>query len=114
MVLENEASSPLLLQGLDYLVNISYVDATEVFKTCLDYWNYYVPDVYTSACQVEPSALFAFTPQVPSRRRLLYAPILSKLRQLMICRMAKPEEVSEALLSAEGRTRRGGCCGEGP
>ena len=32
--------------GLDYLINISYVDNVEVFKTCLDYWNYFVPDVY--------------------------------------------------------------------
>lgn len=32
--------------GLDYLVNISYVDNVEVFKTCLDYWNYFVPDIY--------------------------------------------------------------------
>jgi len=35
-----------LIVGLDYLVNISYVDNVEVFKTCLDYWNYFVPDVY--------------------------------------------------------------------
>lgn len=24
----------------------------EVFKTCLDYWNFFVPDVYSSACVV--------------------------------------------------------------
>lgn len=29
----------------------------------------------------------------PTGRKALYRPILSKLRQLMICRMAKPEEV---------------------
>ncbi|KAI8012937.1 Protein EXPORTIN 1A [Camellia lanceoleosa] len=28
-----------LLLGLEYLINISYVDDTEVFKVCLDYWN---------------------------------------------------------------------------
>lgn len=29
----------------------------------------------------------------PPKRKQLYAVILSKLRQLMVCRMAKPEEV---------------------
>ncbi|WJX77589.1 Exportin-1 [Trifolium repens] len=28
-----------LILGLEYLINISYVDDTEVFKDCLDYWN---------------------------------------------------------------------------
>ncbi len=32
---ENQAA---LLLGLEYLINISYVDNIEVFKTCLDYW----------------------------------------------------------------------------
>mmetsp|Transcript_36522 Transcript_36522/g.81303 ORF Transcript_36522/g.81303 Transcript_36522/m.81303 type:complete len:1073 (+) Transcript_36522:318-3536(+) len=85
-----------LLVGLDYLVSISYVDNIEVFKTCLDYWNYFVPDIYASACAVDPNVVFSFAPmgvQQPPRRKQLYAPILSKLRQLMICRMAKPEEV---------------------
>lgn len=40
---------PLLLAGLQYLVDISYVDETEVFKTCLDYWNYFVPEVRFAA-----------------------------------------------------------------
>ncbi|KAF5832627.1 armadillo-type protein [Dunaliella salina] len=87
-----------LIMGLDYLVNISYVDNVEVFKTCLDYWNYFVPDVYASACTVEATPTFSFAPQpvatpTPLKRRQLYAGTLSKLRQLMICRMAKPEEV---------------------
>uniref|UniRef100_A0A7S0WF70 Importin N-terminal domain-containing protein n=1 Tax=Chlamydomonas leiostraca TaxID=1034604 RepID=A0A7S0WF70_9CHLO len=85
-----------LLLGLDYLVNISYVDNVEVFKTCLDYWNYFVPDVYTSSCTMDPTTVFSFspmTPPQPPKRKVLYGGILQKLRQLMICRMAKPEEV---------------------
>lgn len=39
-----------LLAALDYLVGISYVDDDEVFKTCLDYWNYFVPEVYSFVC----------------------------------------------------------------
>lgn len=34
-----------LLAGLQYLIDISYTDDTEVFKTCLDYWNFFVPEV---------------------------------------------------------------------
>ena len=85
-----------LLLGLDYLINISYVENVEVFKTCLDYWNYFVPDVYASACTVDAGLGFTFAPSPvppPPKRRQLYAGTLSKLRQLMICRMAKPEEV---------------------
>lgn len=82
-----------LLAGLDHLVNISYVDDDEVFKICLDYWNFFVPDVY-STVSAEPN--FAFGPagaSVPRGRRELYNRILSRLRALMIAKMAKPEEV---------------------
>lgn len=41
---ENRAA---LLVGLDYLLKISFVENDEVFKICLDYWNYFVPDVYS-------------------------------------------------------------------
>ncbi|GLC60282.1 Exportin-1 [Pleodorina starrii] len=101
-ILETAETQAQLLAGLDYLVNISYVDNTEVFKTCLDYWNFFVPDIYTSSCTgTDPTGVsFMFAPPathgVPPAtggRKMLYRPILSKLRQLMICRMAKPEEV---------------------
>ncbi len=36
--LEGVETQAVLLAGLDYLIAISYVDNTEVFKTCLDYW----------------------------------------------------------------------------
>lgn len=41
---ENRAA---LLVGVDYLLKISFVEDDEVFKICLDYWNYFVPDVYS-------------------------------------------------------------------
>jgi exportin-1 len=50
---ENQA---LLLAGLDYVIAISYVEESEVFKTCLDYWNYLVPDIYSSVCAGEQRA----------------------------------------------------------
>ena len=66
----------------------------QVLKITLDYWNFFVPDVFSSAAVIDANAAFAFAGPVPvANRRLLYAGILSKLRQLCITRMAKPEEV---------------------
>ncbi|KAL6533430.1 Exportin-1 [Orobanche minor] len=98
-----------LLMGLEYLIHISYVDDTEVFKVCLDYWNALVFDLFEAKRNVDNPAATAnmIGLQMPLlagmadglgssqlRKRLqLYAVPLSKLRLLMICRMAKPEEV---------------------
>jgi len=91
-----DSSRAALLTGLDHLVNISYVDDDEVFKICLDYWNFFVPDVYSSVA-AEPNAAFSFGGAAgggPGRgRRELYSGVLSHLRAVMIARMAKPEEV---------------------
>ncbi|KAF6138325.1 hypothetical protein GIB67_001554 [Kingdonia uniflora] len=35
-----------LLTGLEYLIDISYVDDIEAFKVCLDYWNYLVTELF--------------------------------------------------------------------
>jgi hypothetical protein len=50
------ADHEVLRLGLENLINISYVDDTEVFKTCLDYWNVFVADIYTSSCQASLAA----------------------------------------------------------
>ncbi|CAJ1934058.1 unnamed protein product [Sphenostylis stenocarpa] len=98
-----------LLLGLEYLINISYVDDTEVFKVCLDYWNSLVSWLFEPHRSLDNPAASATMMglQVPAmlpgmvdghnsqllQRRQLYAGPMSKLRMLMICRMAKPEEV---------------------
>ncbi|ESW03526.1 hypothetical protein PHAVU_011G020900 [Phaseolus vulgaris] len=98
-----------LLAGLEYLINISYVDDTEVFKVCLDYWNSLVSELFEPHRSLDSPAAAATLMglQVPAmlpgmvdghgsqllQRRQLYAGPMSKLRMLMICRMAKPEEV---------------------
>eukprot|EP00051_Salpingoeca_urceolata_P013954 m.176775 g.176775 ORF g.176775 m.176775 type:complete len:1074 (+) comp17952_c4_seq1:181-3402(+) len=89
---------PLLLHGLDYLVRISEVDEPEIFKICLEYWNALAASLYTEtvnpfggAAAASPLMLGA-APQA-SPRRMLYAPILSRVRLVMISKMAKPEEV---------------------
>ncbi|XP_040931122.1 protein EXPORTIN 1A isoform X2 [Gossypium hirsutum] len=83
-----------LLMGLEYLINISYVDDTEVFKVCLDYWNSLILELFDSHHNMDNPAVTAnmMGLQLLQRRRL-YAGTMSKLRMLMICRMAKPEEV---------------------
>ncbi|KAL3651217.1 Exportin-1 [Castilleja foliolosa] len=97
-----------LLVGLEYLINISYVDDIEVFKVCLDYWNSLVlelfeahrnldaPDAIASMMGLQMmllhGAIHANGSQLVKRRQLYSVP-MSKLRLLMICRMAKPEEV---------------------
>ena len=66
-------------------------------RFALDYWNYFVPDVYTtlSTGLADANAAFAFGGPpggVVGRRKQLYSGVLSRLRLLMISRMAKPEE----------------------
>ncbi|CAA2959341.1 protein EXPORTIN 1A isoform X2 [Olea europaea var. sylvestris] len=97
-----------LLMGLEYLINISYVDDNEVFKVCLDYWNSLVLELFEAHHNLDiPAATVNMMGlQMPMlsgmvdgpgsqlfQRRKLYADPMSKLRMLMICRMAKPEEV---------------------
>ncbi|KAK1431645.1 hypothetical protein QVD17_08152 [Tagetes erecta] len=97
-----------LLIGLEYLINISYVDDTEVFKVCLDYWNSLVLELFEAKHNLDNPAATANMmglqmPLLPGmgdglgtqllQRRQLYAGPMSKLRLLMISRMAKPEEV---------------------
>eukprot|EP00897_Mesotaenium_endlicherianum_P006301 jgi/Mesen1/569/ME000107S10808 len=97
----------VLLQGLEYLIQISYVDDIEVFKVCLDYWHYLVSNLFQTECNTEASAPAAplglslgvgasmgdgLGGQVSLRRQLFSAP-MSRLRLLMVSRMAKPEEV---------------------
>jgi hypothetical protein len=66
----------------------------QVFKITLEYWNFFVPDVFSSVSTLDVNAPFAFGgPVAPSNRKALYAAVLSRLRLLMITRMAKPEEV---------------------
>ncbi|KAI0563913.1 exportin 1 [Gracilaria domingensis] len=104
----------------EYLVNLSRVSNVEVFKTCLEWWSRLALDLYETECHSSPrhdraSALMlerspevqttalvtlALNPNgIPrsalrlSAKRAFYAPILAELRQVMISRMAKPEEV---------------------
>lgn len=84
-----------LLEALNYLVLISEVEETEIFKICLEYWNSLAADLYRE-CPFQSCNPLLLTrqtqPEMPSRR-LLYNSVLHKVRRVMISRMAKPEEV---------------------
>jgi len=99
-------ANPALLQSAMYLlVNVSAVEDQEVFKICLEYWNMLSSDLYHTECHYQPPTQSALVlspipphAQTPlstnaSPRRQLYSPVLSKLRLLLVQRMAKPEEV---------------------
>ena len=93
-----------LLVGLDYLLNISFVADDEVFKISLDYWNFFVPEVYSSVqtALVEMNGGFGGFGGQPNggadtSRKRFFAQVLSRLRLLMITRMAKPEEVRRSI-----------------
>nr|GEV30099.1 protein exportin 1A [Tanacetum cinerariifolium] len=45
-----------LLIDLEYLINISYVDDTQVLKVCLDYWNALVLELYEANHNLESPA----------------------------------------------------------
>ncbi|CAI9295561.1 unnamed protein product [Lactuca saligna] len=108
-VLESsQENTAALLMGLEYLLSISYVDDTEVFKVCLDYWNSLVLELFEANHSLDNPAANANMmglqmTMLPGmidghgtkllQRRQLYAAPMSKLRLLMISRMAKPEEV---------------------
>ncbi|KAI7743245.1 hypothetical protein M8C21_003593, partial [Ambrosia artemisiifolia] len=78
---------------------------TSFYKVCLDYWNSLVLELFEASHNLENPAATANMmglqmPLLPGmgdgqlmQRRQLYAGPMSKLRLLMISRMAKPEEV---------------------
>jgi exportin-1 len=83
----------MLQDALNYLVLISEVEDTEIFKICLEYWNMLTADLYREApfSSISP-ILLSLRNEAPSRRQT-YQSILSKVRRIMISKMAKPEEV---------------------
>jgi len=95
-LVEKQTDHEPLLKSLHYLLLISEVDETEIFKICLEYWNSLAADLYReSPFSSTASPLFLSRPAnsgTPARRGF-YQPVLTKVRYTMISRMAKPEEV---------------------
>ncbi|CAI9730357.1 exportin-1-like isoform X1 [Octopus vulgaris] len=85
----------LLIQAHHYLIRISEVDEVEVFKVCLEYWNSLAADLYRESPFSAGSTPLMFGRshgEIPIRRQF-YMSVLSRVRAVMISRMAKPEEV---------------------
>ncbi|XP_072170953.1 exportin-1-like [Diadema setosum] len=86
----------ILLEAHHYLLLISEVEETEIFKICLEYWNTLASELYRESpfpsTPSSPLLLGSANSSVPPRRQL-YLHVLSRVRRIMISRMAKPEEV---------------------
>merc|ERR1719458_668787 len=94
-LIEKQQLNEPLLKSLHYLLMISEVEDVEIFKICLEYWNSLCADLYRespfSSC-ASPLFMSRPTNSTPQRRQF-YQPVLTKVRFIMICKMAKPEEV---------------------
>lgn len=93
-LVEKKQLNEVLMKALHYLVLISEVEEVEIFKICLEYWNGLSADLYREHPFVPTAPLFINkTNMIVPGRRSFYTPVLTKVRYIMISRMAKPEEV---------------------
>lgn len=83
-LVERRETNDSVDKALLYLVMISEVEDVEIFKICLEYWYSLAADLYKEA---------PYANNVAGVRRTFYAKYLTKVRYIMISRMAKPEEV---------------------
>jgi exportin-1 len=44
-------AQPLLMEALHYMLMISEVDDNEIFKICLEYWNFITSSLYHERCK---------------------------------------------------------------
>jgi len=109
-VIENLPNRDFLLHGHFYLIRISQIDDREIFKICLEYWTKLVCELYDEMQQlpitdINPLVSLAVSglqnggapnPSVLQNyplRKHKYTDVLSNLRQVMIEKMFRPEEV---------------------
>ncbi|CAM9157205.1 unnamed protein product [Discosporangium mesarthrocarpum] len=95
-VLENRDTQEVLMAGMEYLVHISEVPDDEIFKICLEFYHYFSQDLYQDLVQTFPATTSLGLAQgapPASFRRAVYKESLTKIRHVLITRMAKPEEV---------------------
>ena len=109
-VIENLPNDGYLTHGHYYLIRISQIDDREVFKICLEYWTKLVTELYEEMQQlpitdINPLINMGVSglsnggaphPNVLANyplRKHKYAEVLTNLRQVMIEKMVRPEEV---------------------
>ena len=72
----------LYFQALEYIVKISEVDETEIFKICLEYWNSLSAELYRENPFSQTGVISTNSLPVPATRRQIYLPILTKVLQI--------------------------------
>lgn len=87
-IMETASSQQSLMTGLCYLVRVSEVRDTEIFRICLETWHMLCMDLYKADSHTSLN-IGGNT----SSRKYMYGPVLTGVRQVMIASMAKPEEV---------------------
>jgi exportin-1 len=97
-----EESHQALIAGMFYLVRVSEVKETEIFRICLEAWHMLAEDLYKSELAAGGVSGMTGAPGLhlggpngvpPHSRKMLYSPVLNGVRNVMIANMAKPEEV---------------------
>lgn len=98
-ILEIPDSQQLLMTGLFYLVRVSEVPDTEIFRICLESWHMLAQDLYESESRWDGHASSILNigsngnASPGANRKQMYQQVLTGARQVMIANMAKPEEV---------------------
>lgn len=115
LILEAPESHQALITGMFYLVRVSEVKDTEIFRICLEAWYMLAEELFKSEENSTSAAMNGGGgggvlrlgniagsplnggggggPHNPNSRKFLYSPVLNGVRQVMIANMAKPEEV---------------------
>lgn len=99
--LETPDTQQSLIAGLFYLVRVSEVDDVEIFRICLEAWHMLAHDLYQTENEFKrPGSMTSVlnlgnngSSNSAASRKYMYGPVLTGVRQVMIAKMAKPEEV---------------------
>lgn len=101
--LETPETQQSLIAGLFYLVRVSEVDDVEIFRICLEAWHMLAHDLYQTESEFRRPGVGGVSSSLnlgggtngssSVSRKYLYGPVLTGVRQVMIAKMAKPEEV---------------------
>ena len=95
---QNNQNNPTMLNqfqlGLQYLINISYINDVEVFKVCLDFWMTFTQSLHKKMpAPIGNWGHNAWNSPDKAVYQGNYEIILQNIRKMMVCKMAQPEEV---------------------
>ena len=95
LLLERSLDTNVIIRVHFYLLKITLINDTEIFKICLEHWQKLVAELFRELpyASLEAAPLFIGHLTQTDSRYLKYLGVLSGLREIMIERMVKPEEV---------------------